>query len=82
MSPSNASLGEVLQAGQHQEPLARALTDHGRKVGDGGDVGDLVECEQRRRPASPVAGPDVGGISHVAHDGYDEGRELPLAPTG
>ncbi len=81
-SPADAGLGEVLQAGQHQEPLARALADHGREIGDGGDVGDLVESEQGGRAGVPVAGPDVGGIAHVAHDGHHERRELTLPPTG
>ena len=41
-------LGEVLQAGQHQQSLAGPLADHGRQVGKRGDVGDLVEGEQGR----------------------------------
>ena len=51
-----AGLGEVLQAGQHQEALPGALADHGRQVGDRGDVGHLVEGEQGGRAAAPRRG--------------------------
>ena len=44
---------------------APSLTMAG-EVGDGGDVGHLVEREQGGWAADLVAGPGVGGIAHVA----------------
>ena len=75
-------LGQVLQAGQRQEALARTFADHGREVGDGSDVGDLVERQEGGRPVVPVAGPGVGGVAHVADDRHDERSELALPPPG
>ena len=55
LAPSGPGLGEVLQAGQGDQSLSAALADHGRQVGDGGDVRDLVEGQ--RAPADGPAPP-------------------------
>ncbi len=55
--PARSGLGEVLQAGEHDEALASSFGDCGGKVGQGGDVGYLVESEKHRRGrVAPVGG--------------------------
>ncbi len=81
-TPAAARLGEVLEAGQHEEPLPGPLADHGGEVGQGRDVGHFVEGEKRGWAAALVAGPGVGGVAHVADGCHHEGSELPLPTSG
>ena len=54
--PPAPGLGEVLQARQGDQALAASFADHGRKVGEGRDVGHLVEGQQHRWPGSRSGG--------------------------
>ena len=64
LPPARPGLGQILQAGQDQQPLPGALTHHGRQVGDGSDVGDLVEGQQRGWAVVVVRA--IGRRSHLA----------------
>lgn len=49
--PAVTGLGEILEARQGDHALPAPFADHGRQVGDGRDVGELVEGEGA--PAGP-----------------------------
>lgn len=78
-SPAGAGLGEILEAGEDEEALGAGVGDDGREVGEGSDVGDLVEGEQDRRPRRGAAG---GGLVDLVEEGADEGAVLVLGVGG
>ncbi len=82
-TPAGPGLGEVLEAGEHEEPLPGALADHPGEVGDRGNVGHLVEREERGRARAPVASTRIGSVADVADRRHHERCELLLpAPRG
>ena len=73
--PSLTCLGEVLEARQRGHALAASLAHQGGQVGDGGDVGHLVEGEEYRR------WPDVLGAASAACRSYAARRMSSTRPT-
>ena len=75
LPPAHPGLGEVLQAGEGDQPLSAAFGGQRGQRGERGDVGHLVEGEDHR---GGVGRPGEHGGPDLLEQGDDQGGQLVL----